>query len=117
MKNLGSSFENKEALKIANRVLKSLNQKLKEESINWNIPVLQIMMNVERAKLEQLKDGSYEITGFHSIAKRRDSLNDHNVTLWYNYTSTQKQLKQMIYNCIMRDIEAKDRNDENIKFY
>lgn len=104
---LDLSFANKAALKISNRVLKSLNRKLKAESIICNIPVLQLMKNLERAKLELLSDGRFEITRFHSIARNRDSRADKNLTLWYNTVSTQKELKQMIYGFVNECIQRK----------
>jgi len=107
MENLGPRFANKSALKIANRVLKSLNQELKEKSIKLSVPVLQLMTNLERAKLELLSDGRYEITRYNDIAKYEHSRADTNIRLWYNTVSTQEELKEMIYGFVYECIQRK----------
>jgi len=82
--------------KTVNKLIRSLNAQLKAKSLETGINIDDLKRNLETAKIEQLEDGSFEITRFHSIAKYSSSQADFNLRLWYNTCTRASEIRAMI---------------------
>jgi len=92
--------------RITNRLLKTLDNVLKEKALATGIALERLKMHLRTAKIEHLESGDFAITRFHDIARYSKSRADVNIDLWHNIVTTQKQTRAAIHSFVSKHYEG-----------